>query len=234
MKRERLLELKERLFVETLVFENLGDPAGERIFRHRDLRRWGFDLLSGRRRGRPDRFLAPAAEGRRPGEVYERDAERFEVEEVLEELPPDTRLVGRILMRDGRAWLRLTLEGAEEAALGELPAGELLLGYLRASRHHRLLASLHDLGRLAELTRSRGQEGRAQPFDQLPGNFRQFLRQAREIGRVLGAGRVALAYFGRNKDDEPRYRLSWLVPTLALFDTDTAEKIDRLLDSLTR
>ncbi len=232
MKGNRLLELKERLFVETLVFEHLGDPPEERRFRYRDLERWGFDLLSGRRQGKRSRFLAPASEARKVGDVYESGAERFEVEEVLEDLPPDSRLLGRIVMRDGCARLRLSLEGSDGSELGELAAGELLLGYLRASRNHRLLAALHDLGRLAELVSSNGQEGRAQPFDRLPGGFRQFLRHARELGREWGAGRIALAYFGRNKDGKPRYRLSWLVPTLALFDVSTAENIDKLLDSL--
>lgn len=232
MTNPRLLELKERLFLDTLVFETLGEPAEERMFRYRDLRRWGFDLLSGRRAGIRCRFLAPAAEGRKAGDRYEVGEESFEVEEVLGDLPADTRLLGRIAMREGRAWLALALRGAEDTALAEVPAGELLLGYLRATRRHRLLAALRNIGRLAELVQSNGQEGRAQPYDALPANFRTFLREARETARVQGAGRVALAWFGRNKDGKSRYRLSWLVPTLLLFDADIAERMDKLLDAL--
>ncbi len=87
MKDTRLIALGERLFLESLVFETLGEPAEERFFRYRDLRRCGFDLLSGRRAGTPCRMLAPVVEGRKAGDRYEIGEETFEVEEVLLGLP---------------------------------------------------------------------------------------------------------------------------------------------------
>lgn len=45
----------------------------------------------------------------------------------------------------------------------------------------------------------------------------------------MGFGRVSLAYFGENKDGDARFWLSWLVPTIALFEINIAEQIDKLL-----
>jgi len=77
--------------------------------------------------------------------------------------------------------------------------------------------------------KQRGQEGNPCPVDRLPKIPRHFLREARRVEKEMGFGRIALAYFGENKDKDARFRVSWLVPTIALFELDIAEKIDKLL-----
>jgi uncharacterized protein (UPF0128 family) len=55
------------------------------------------------------------------------------------------------------------------------------------------------------------------------------LREAKKIEKEAGFGRIALSYWGENKDVEPRFRVSWLLPTIALFDNSIAEKTDKTL-----
>ncbi len=227
----RVLELKQRLVCDSLVFEVMGVPPETRIFRYGDLQRWGFDLVRG------------TVEGKVVHGLQQRDREEdvglagtsFSVDEVLAELPPRTRLAGELVMREGRCHLRLGLEGAEEdAPLGEVRAGELLIGYLRRERLHRLLAALANLGHFAEIVQSNGQEGKARPFEALPPRFRHFLREGRKLLRETGAGRIALAYFGENADRKARYRVGILAPHLSLFDHTIAERWEGLLESLAK
>ncbi|RMF74942.1 MAG: TIGR00703 family protein [Alphaproteobacteria bacterium] len=232
-------ELKQRLMEESLVFEHLGDPPVTRRFLFKDLQRWGFDLFAGTRNGDYGYYLTDAAAGRRAGDRFEEEEARYEVEEVLQALPPKTRLLGSIRMAEGRAILDLSLaadaqQDEDAPVFASLPAARLLLGYLRKQRRHRLFAALANCGRLTELTQSNGQIGKAMSFDALPPRFRQFVKDARRIGREAGAGRVSLAYFGENKDRSARYRLSWLVPSLSLFDTDLAERMDKMLEALAK
>jgi len=79
------------------------------------------------------------------------------------------------------------------------------------------------------MVKQRGQEGKPYPFEKLPNVARRFLREAKKVEKEAGFGRVALAYFGENKDGEPRFRVSWLLPTIALFEIDIAEKADKIL-----
>ena len=232
-----LAQLKQQLMRESLVFEYLGDPPLKRRFVFKDLRRWGFDLFAGRRGGTPGYYLADQEDKRRTGERFTREGEEYEIDEILDALPPKARLLGRIRMEEGHALLDLSLAEkgtADEDApvIASLPAAALLLGYLRKRRCHRLFAALANCGRLSEMTQGSGQMGRAQSYAALPARFRHFVKEARKIGQEAGAGRISLAYFGENKERRPRYRLSWLLPTLALFDTDLAERIDRMLDAL--
>ncbi len=233
-KRSRTFELKHGTLLHTRVFED-GDDAPETVeFDYGDLRRWGYDLLSGTRDGKAAWFLAEEEDGRRAGDRYEdEEGAVFEVEALHEALPKDTRLIGRMVHREGQARLALSLEGAvQEARLAEIPAAELLVYYLDKKALFRVLGALRDVGSLATLEASHGQEGRGVPLDALPRVFHRALHDARRLNRRLGAGRIAFSGFGRAKDGRWRYRMVWMLPTLALFDLDVAEKVDHLIGAL--
>ncbi len=232
-KRAKAFEIKHAMVLETLVFETVGVPPTEIEFQYRDLKRWGYDLIAGRRDGHPSHFLAEVEDRRRAGDRYQAEGESFEVDAVLDTLPRGTRLTGSIETVDGTAWLALSLTEAEDGRpLARVPAAELLLYYLSKHGLSALVGALENVGRLTELVRARGQVGRAQPYERLPAGFRHFLREARSLERELGSGRVTMAYFGENKDRKRRYRVSWVVPTLALFELNRAEKMDQILDAL--
>ena len=233
-KRSRTFELKHATLLHTRVFED-GDEAPETIeFTYGDLKRWGYDLLSGTRNGQPAWFLAEEEDKRRAGDRYEdEEGVAFEVEALHEALPKDTKLMGRMVRRDGQARLALALEGAvQETWLAEIPAAELLLYYLSKKGLFRVMGALRDVGKLTTLEASHGQEGRAEPLEKLPRVFHRVLHDARKLNRELGAGRIALVGFGQAKDRRWRYRMLWMTPTLSLFDINTAEKIDHLLGAL--
>jgi len=232
-KRSRTLEIKHSVLLETRVFEDGGAMPETAGFTFRDLKRWGFDLLSGKREGQSAWFLAEAEEQRRAGENFETGEGHFEVEQKHDALPDDTRLTGRLIMQDGRAMLALSLEGrVNEKALAVLPAGEVLAWYLGKEGLHRILGAIRHAGTLTMLEAGHGQEGKAMPLDDMPAVFRRVLREARKLNRESGAGRIALTGFGQAKDGRWRYRLVWHLPTLALFDHGNAERIDQLLGSL--
>jgi len=92
-----------------------------------------------------------------------------------------------------------------------------------------VIEALRSVGTAAGLIKQRGQEGRPVPFQQLPNVARRFLRGARDVEKEARFGRVALAYWGENKDGDARFHVSWLLPTIALFDLSIAEKADKLL-----
>ena len=234
-KRSRVMDIKQASMLETRVFEDgcldneAMDAAAE--FTFRDLKRWGFDLFSGWRDGEPAWFLAEVEDGRRAGDVWQEDALSYQAEAMHEALPDGAKLLGRLAMREGQARLLLALEGVEEA-LADIPAAELLIYSLSREGRFAVLGALRDVGRMTALEASHGQEGKAISLGDLPAVFHRVLREARELGRETGGGRIALAGFGRARDGRHRYRMHWLLPTLALFRGDVAEKADKLLDAL--
>ncbi len=232
-RRTRVFEVKSATVMETLVYEWIVTPEERIEFHYADLEHWGYDLASGRRDRHGAYFLAEVEEGRRAGDRYEEEGRCYEIDEVLSALPAEMRLMGRIEMHDGKACLALELSRDQALhALGRLPAAELLFYYLDKQRLHRLMGALQDVGRLTTLAHSRGQSGRALPYEALPPEFHHFIREARGIARKMGAGRIALACFGQNKDRRQRFHLTWQVPTLALFDLSYAKRIERLLETL--
>jgi uncharacterized protein (UPF0128 family) len=63
--------------------------------------------------------------------------------------------------------------------------------------------------------------------------MRRALREAQDvIKKHGGVGRFTLVYFGENKDGEDRYVVTWLLPTIRLFDVSLAENVDKLLAAL--
>jgi len=221
------MDLKEAMLLNTLVFETLGNPERERQFKLKQLKKWGFDLVFGKRDGEETYF---ATAGKKAGDAYESDGEQFEVVEVLQELPKNSQVYAYIEMIEGQAFLLVDLrEGEHNTPILQLPAGEILLAFLKKHKFAKLIEALRNLGSAASLVKHHGEEGKPLPFDQLPPVPRRFLRDAKKIEKEMGFGRIALAYFGENKDGRARYWLHWMVPTIALFDEQIAQKIDKAL-----
>ncbi len=225
----KVMELREIQALNTLVFETLGQPEKERKFKFKSLKRWGLNLISGKKGGKETYFVAEFGK-HRTGDVYEEGGVRYEVDEILYEMPKDKELFAHIEMRDGRAYLVGQLrEGKDNIEILRLPAASLLLAFFKKHGLHHLIEALKNVGTATELVKQRGQEGKPYPFEKLPNVARRFLREAKKIEREAGFGRVALAYFGENKDGDARFRVSWLLPTIALFEIDIAEKADKIL-----
>ncbi len=215
--------------VNTLVFETLGQPEKEREFKLKSLKRWGFDLLFGKKAGQST-FFTGALHQHEAGDVYTQEGIEYEVEEVLEELPKNKKIFAHIEMMEGRAYLIGELRELEQnIEILRIPAASVLLTFLKKHRLHHLIEALRSVGTAAELIKQRGQEGHPVPFHQLPNVARRFLRGARDVEKEARFGRVALAYWGENKDGDARFHLAWLLPTIALFDISIAEKADKLL-----
>ncbi len=224
-----VLELRELQALNTLVFETLGQPEKEREFKFKSLKKWGLDLILGKKGGKTTYFVAEYGK-RKLGDIYEESGVKYEVDEILYEMPKNKRLFAHIEMEDGRAYLVGQLrEGDENIEILRLPAASLLLAYFKKHRLHHLIEAMRNVGTATELVKQRGQEGKPYPFSKLPNVARRFLREAKKIEREAGFGRVALAYYGENKDGDARFRVSWLLPTIALFEIDIAEKADKIL-----
>jgi len=222
--RELFLEVALR----TLVFETLGNPEKEREFTVEDLRRWGFDLLYGKKNGELTYFTG--AVGKEAGDRWEEEGTTYEVEEVLLELPPRKRLLARVYTKEGTAYLTAYLrEGREDLEILNLPAAELLYAFFVKHHLHHLVNALKSVGVATEFFKQRGSETVPLPYSKLPTVARDFLKRAKKVEERAGWGRVALAYFGKTKDKDDRFRVSWLLPTVALFDLDLAEKANTAL-----
>ncbi len=224
-----IVELRELQAINTLVFETLGRPEKEREFKLKSLKRWGFDLLFGKKGGEATYFTAEAGK-REVGEKYVEENIHYEVEEIIYELPKNKKIFAHIEMMQGRAYLVGDLrEGDKNIEILRVPAGSILLAYFKKHKLHNLIEALRNVGTALELVKQRGQEGKPVPYEQLPNVARRFLRGAKDLEKEAGFGRVALSYWGENKDGDARFRVSWLLPTIALFDIDIAEKADKLL-----
>ncbi|MRI59219.1 MAG: TIGR00703 family protein [Epsilonproteobacteria bacterium] len=221
------MDPKEVLLLNTLVFETLGNPEKEREFKLKALKKWGFDLIFGKRDGEETYF---AASGKSEGGTFESDGERYEVTQILKELPKNTKVFAHIEMIEGQAYLFVDLrEDEKNTPILQLPAGEILLAFLKKHKFAKLIDALKNLGSAASLVKHHGEEGKPLPFNELPPVPRRFLREAKKIEKEMGFGRIALAYFGENKDGKARYWMQWLVPTIALFDEHISQRIDKTL-----
>ncbi|HFE53958.1 MAG TPA: TIGR00703 family protein [Bacteroidetes bacterium] len=222
-------ELREIQALNTLVFETLGQPEREREFKFKSLKRWGLDLIAGKRGGKATFFTAEYGK-HKAGDVYSEGGEEFEVAEILQEMPKDKKVFAHIEMQEGTAYIVAQLrEGEENIEILRVPAASMLLAYFKKHRLPNLIEAFRNVGTATELVKQRGQEGKPVPYEALPNVPRRFLREAKKVEKEAGFGRVALAYFGENKDGDARFRLSWLLPTIALFELDIAERADKLL-----
>ncbi|WP_457630590.1 TIGR00703 family protein [Oceanithermus sp.] len=229
------LAAKHQVAVNTFVREAWGEIPRELEVKLKSLKAWGFDLISGLREGEPAFFVAETAAGRMPGDVYEERGERLEVREVLEKLPKGARLLVRVSNEERRGVARLYYRapGGEETELFALPAGELLLAFFKKRGWGKLLEAFHSSGLTTEFIQSRGSTGKAWSFEALPPKMRRALREAADtIRKRAGVGRFTLVYFGKNKDGDDRYVVTWLLPTIRLLDVSLAEHVEGLLAAL--
>ena len=222
-----ITELREAQLLNTLVFETLGNPEREREFKIKQLKKWGFDLVFGKIDGEETFF---ASKDKNVGDKYEENEKSYEVVEILKELPKNKKLFARIEMIEGRAYLYVYLrEDDIDTPILHIPAGEILVAFLKKHKFIHILETIRNLGSAASLVKKHGDEGKPLPFEELPPVARRFLRDAKKVEKEMGFGRVALAYFGENKSGEARYWMEWMVPTIALFDEKISQKIDKAL-----
>ncbi len=224
-----LMDLKETQALNTLVFETLGQPEKAREFKLKSLKSWGFDLLYGKKGGKSCYFTSEKT--RKAGDKYTEGGVEYEVEKVVSKLSAEQKIFANIEMEFGRAYLVAELweeEGSTEIL--RVPAASLLVALFKKNRYGNLLEAMRNVGTTTELIKKRGEEGKPLPYEELPGDVLKFLRKAKSIEKDAGFGRLALAYFGENKDRRPRFWLSWLLPTIALFDLELASKVNKCLD----
>jgi len=229
------LAAKHQMAVNTFVREIWGEIPRELEVKLKSLKAWGFDLIAGLREGEPAVFVADQEAGRLPGDVYEERGERFEVKEIMEKLPKGAKLLVRVGNEERRGVARLYYRtaGGEETELFALPAAELLLAYFKKRGWGKLLEAFHSSGLTTEFIQSRGTTGKAWSFEALPPKMRRALREGADtIKKRAGVGRFTLVYFGKNKDGDDRYTVTWLLPTIRLLDVSLAEHVEGLLAAL--
>ncbi len=124
-----ITELREIQALNTLVFETLGQPEKEREFKFKSLKRWGLDLIIGKKDGKETFFVSEYGK-RKAGDIYDEEGVHYEVTEILYEMPKNKKLFAHIEMENGRAYLVGELrEGNENIEILRLPAASLLLAY---------------------------------------------------------------------------------------------------------
>jgi len=230
-------ELKRRhqRMLNTFVREQWGEIPAEIEVKLKSLKAWGFDLLAGLRGGQQAVFVAPSEDHRAVGDTYESQGEEFVVQEVWNELKKGARILIRVGLEERRGVIRAYYLSpfGEETLLFTLPAAELLLAYFKKRGYGKLLEAFHSSGLTTEFIQKRGDQGKAYDFDHLPPKMRRALREGRDlIRKFTGVGRFTLVYFGKNKDGDDRYAVTWLLPTIHLFNVEVAERLEKLLAAL--
>ncbi len=231
IKTEELKQKYQRM-LNTFVREKWEEIPSEIEVKFKNLKLWGFDLISGLKGGVQSFFVANEDDMHKQGDVYEEEGETFEVHEILKTIPKGAKLLVRVSLEERRGVIRAYYksENGEETLLFTLPAADLLLVYFKKRGYGKLLESFHACGLTTEFISKRGDQGRAMEFEKLPLKMRRVMREAWDIIRKkTKTGRFTLAYFGKNKDGDDRYIITWLVPTIYLFDSEIAERIDKLL-----
>ena len=221
-----ITQLREQQLLNTLVFETLGQPEKEREFKLKQLKKWGFDLIFGKKDNNETFFLSI---DKKVGDKFEENGNEYEVIEVLKELPKNKKVFAHIEMIEGKAFLCVDLRDEENLEILRIEAGKILIAFLKKHKLIHIIESLRNIGSASSLIRKKGEEGKALAFEELPPKIRRFLKDAKKIEKEMEFGRVALAYFGENKSKEERFWLEWMVPTIALFNDKLAEKIDKNL-----
>lgn len=224
-----VVELREYQVLNTLVFETLGQPEKEREFKFKELKRWGFDLIFGRKGGK-ETYFTTETDKRKVGEKFVENGVEYEVVEILKDLPKNKRLFAHIESYNGRAYIVAQLrENEDNIEILRVPAGVVVLSFFKKNKLNQLVAHMRNVGICIEFVKQRGQEGKPVPYEELPSVARKFLRTVKDVEKEAGFGRVALAYYGEDKEMKPRYRISWLLPTIAMFDLEIAQKADKAL-----
>jgi len=229
------LAKKHQIALNTFVREIWSEIPEETEVKLKSLKAWGFDLIHGLRNGKDTFFTSEIEKGREVGDVYEEKGETFEVKEIVSELPKNSKLLIRVGLEERRGIIRAyyKAEKEEEILLFTLPAAELLLAYFKKRKFFHLLEAFHSSGYTTEFIQKNGEVGKAYDFSDLPNKMRRALREAKDVlKKYTGSGRFTLVYFGTNKDGDDRYIVTWLIPTIHLFNVDVAEHIDKLLGAL--
>lgn len=220
-----MTDLQRAMLLNTIVFETLGEPQKEREFKLKTLKKWGFDLVFGKEGENEVLFMTQDTK-----ESFEKEGTTYKIVEIVQELPKNKKIFAHIEMVEGEAYLCVDIrENEENTEILRLPAGEILIAYLKKHQFSHILNSLHNLASAAALIKHQGEMGKPLPFQELPPVPRRFIREAKKIEKEMGFGRLALAYFGENKDKKHRFWMEWMVPTIALFDEHIAQKIDKTL-----
>ena len=229
----KILELRENQLNNTLVFETLGQPEKEREFKLSNLKSWGFDLVFGKIDGKETFYTMPEGQ-KKPGDTYQLEGHNFKVEELLNKLPENSKVFAHIKMHEGTAILIVELkkEGEEDTEVLQHKAGTILLPFLKKQQCTKVIEALRNLGSAAELRIQNGQEGKPLPYNELPPHIIKFLKEAKKIEKTTEFGRLALAYFGQNKDKSSRFQVSWFLPTISLFDQSIVKNLNLVLDFL--
>lgn len=224
------LEFKLKHAERTLVFEKFGNPDKEREFEIRSLRDWGFDLLLVWHNGKLTYLLQE--EGlRSKGETFTHEEEEYTVEEVLEELPKDTSIYAKVEEREGEAYILVEVrhiqkKWGEGTLILNVPAAELLIAFFRKKGLDRLYNYVESVGITTEFFHHRGQPTIPLPYKKLPAGAKDFVKKVKEIFELTGFGRLSLAYYGKDKNKDSKYRVFLTLPTIDLFDLWIAEKLN--------
>ncbi len=232
--KEKMMELKSQIALNTFVREKWNEIPERLEIKYKNLKAWGFDLAK-ILKGNEETFRAYMEQSYQAGDSYDDEGEHIEIREIIESCPPNSKLIIYVTLEERKGVIRACLktEKGNEVTIFSLPAGELLLNYFRRKKLLHLVEAFHSSGLTTEFIRKRGSEGKAHDFDSLPPKMRRILREAGDIIRKhTESGRFSLVYFGENKDKEDRYIATFVLPTIYLFDTDIAEKIDKLFASL--
>jgi len=226
----RDLEFKLKHAERTLVFEKTGNPEKEKEFEITSLRDWGFDLLLVWHRGRLT-YLIQREGLRKKGETFTHEEEEYIVEEVLEELPRGTSIYAKVEEKEGIAHIVVEIRQTkkrwgEGTLLLNVPAGELLIAFFRKKGFDRLYRYFESAGVTTEFFHQRGQPTIPLPYEKLPAGAKDFVKRVKEIFELAGFGRLSLAYYGKDKNKDSKYRVSLTLPTVDLFDLWIAEKLN--------
>jgi len=225
----------ERIVFESIengvVFERYESLPSEVKFKVRTIRRWGFELARGTKDGEDAYFLVRSGE-HEVGDEYEEGGATYKIAEILEELPHKKRIRFRIDVSGGKAYLVGFVDAENEDIVFTIPAIDIIQLYAQNNGFRELWNHLRSIGRTVELVKRHGERGRSYPIDAWPGEFRDAYRRFKDVVKDVGFGRIAIEYFGRSEDGKHRYRMSLILPTLAILDDEVARAVERALDEL--
>ncbi len=172
----KIRELREIQVNYTLVFETLGRPEREREFSLASLKRWGFDLVFGKKGGK-NTYFATGFSGK--GQDKFPENEQIEIQELFETLPKNKKVFARIELSQGTAHLVVYLrDTGENLEILRVPAGSILLAFLKKHKCWNVIEALRSLGSAAELRKQRDQEGKPVSYEKLPAFCKKILKDA--------------------------------------------------------
>jgi uncharacterized protein (UPF0128 family) len=150
---------------------------------------------------------------------------------VLEELPKDTSVFAKVEERDGRAYILVEIRHIEKkwgegTLILNVPAPDLLIAFFRKKGLDRLYNYVESVGITTEFFHQRGQPTVPLDYKKLPTGAKDFIRRIKEIFDLVGFGRLSLAYYGKDKNKDSKYRVFLTLPTVDLFDIWIAEKLN--------